>query len=134
MYAASADPWRLDSRWYEHRKYAITLSVLPRRRYRHAFEPGCSIGVLTELLLQRCDLVTSTDVAPAALDRADRRLRAAGQRERVILHQHSIDQPWPTGDFDLVMLSEVAYYLEADTLRAVLDRERARLADATTVV
>jgi hypothetical protein len=44
MHAASSDPWQLDTRWYEQRKYAITLSVPPRRRYRRAFEPGCSVA------------------------------------------------------------------------------------------
>ena len=48
MYSESVDPWQLQSRWYEQRKYAITLALLPYARYRHAFEPGCSIGVLTE--------------------------------------------------------------------------------------
>ncbi len=45
MYAASADPWGFTSRWYEKRKYALTLAMLPRERYADAFEPGCSIGV-----------------------------------------------------------------------------------------
>jgi SAM-dependent methyltransferase len=134
MYAASSDPWQLDTRWYEQRKYAITLSVLPRGRYRHAFEPGCSIGTLTERLTERCDLVTATDVAVAALRGADRRLRVAGRRDQVNLLQRSLDQPWPTGGFDLIVLSEVGYYLRADTLRAVLDRERPRLADGATIV
>jgi hypothetical protein len=40
LYATSDDPWQLSSRWYEERKYSITLSLLPRPRYRHAFEPA----------------------------------------------------------------------------------------------
>ena len=67
MYTESADPWQLQTRWYERRKYAITLALLPYARYRHAFEPGCSVGVLTEHLVHRCDHVTATDVAVAAL-------------------------------------------------------------------
>jgi hypothetical protein len=133
MYAASDDPWQLSSRWYEERKYAITLSMLPRPRYRHAFEPGCSIGTLTERLAVRCDAITATDVAAAALDHADRRLRAAGRREQVNLMRHSLDEPWPKGDFDLVVFSEVGYYLHAETLRWVLDREHSRLNGVTVV-
>ena len=68
IYAESADPWQLSTRWYEQRKYAITMALLPFRRYRHAFEPGCSIGTLTEQLAGRCDHVTAVDVADAALD------------------------------------------------------------------
>ncbi len=54
MYAGTEDPWQLSTRWYEQRKYAITLGLLPQRHYRHGFEPGCSIGTLTALLAQRC--------------------------------------------------------------------------------
>ncbi|MFE7421819.1 hypothetical protein [Rhodococcus sp. NPDC057529] len=55
MYAASPDPWGFGDRWYEQRKYALTLAALPRPRYRRAFEPGCSIGILTAALAHRCD-------------------------------------------------------------------------------
>ena len=78
MYAQSADPWDLSARWYEQRKYAITLALLPRQHYRHAFEPGCSVGVLTALLSERCTRVTATDVTAAALDGAQRRLGDLG--------------------------------------------------------
>jgi hypothetical protein len=133
-YAESADPWQLEARWYERRKYAITLALLPHPRYRHAFEPGCSIGVLTEHLTRRCDHVTATDVASAALEAADRRLVDAGSRERVALLRSSLDEPWPATQFDLVVLSELGYYLEAAELRTVLDREVARLARGAVVV
>jgi SAM-dependent methyltransferase len=133
-YAGSADPWQLAARWYERRKYAITLALLPYPRYRHAFEPGCSIGVLTEHLTRRCDHVTATDVAAAALDAADRRLVDAGSRERVTLLRSSLDEQWPATQFDLVVLSEIGYYLEAAELRAVCDREVARLERGTVVI
>ncbi len=40
MYASAADPWGFEDRWYEQRKYAISLAQLPAARYRRAFEPG----------------------------------------------------------------------------------------------
>ncbi len=120
--------------WFTRRKYAIELAMLPYRRYRHAFEPGCSAGLLTELLTERCDRVTATDVDVAALNATDRRLQHAGRRGQVVLLHGSLDQPWPPGGFDLVVLSDVAYYLPADVLRTVLDRECPRLAANATVV
>ncbi|WP_425294960.1 SAM-dependent methyltransferase [Mycolicibacterium vanbaalenii] len=134
MYAESADPWHLQARWYEQRKYAITTALLPYPRYRHAFEPGCSVGVLTEKLLDRCDHVTSTDISVGALDATHRRLLARGMRDRVTLLRGSLDQPWPAGPFDLVVLSELCYYLQPELLREVLDREVPRLGPAATVV
>jgi trans-aconitate methyltransferase len=131
VYAASTDPWRMAERWYEQRKYSITMAMLPDERYRHAFEPGCSIGMLTERLLERCDHVTSYDVAQAALDTTRGRI---GERPDLTLVRSSLDAPWPGADVDLVVISEVAYYLSGPTLRSVLDRESARLAAGATVV
>ncbi len=134
MYAEAEDPWSLGARWYEERKYAITTAMLPYRRYRHAFEPGCSVGVLTERLLQRCDRITAIDVSVAALDATHRRVSAAGSAGRVDLRRGSIDAAWPSGPFDLVVLSEVCYYLQPETLRTVLEREIPRLPRPATVV
>lgn len=134
IYAGDADPWHSTSRWYEKRKYAITMALLPNRRYRHAFEPGCSIGTLTAMLALRCDHITAVDVAGAAVSVANERLRAARLRGQVTLARASLDAPWPPGPFDLVVLSEVAYYLEADTLAAVLRRECPRLLPGATVI
>ena len=68
MYQAAADPWGFEDRWHEQRKYAISLAQLPAARYRSAFEPGCSVGVLTRLLASRCDTLLSCDVAAAAVE------------------------------------------------------------------
>jgi methyltransferase family protein len=92
------------------------------------------VGVLTELLSRRCDRVTATDVAASALDATHRRLVQAGQRDGATLLRASLDQPWPSTTFDLVVLSEVCYYLQPATLRTVLDREVPRLAPGATVL
>lgn len=134
MYSRSPDPWELGTRWYEQRKYAITLALLPRQHYRHAFEPGCSVGVLTALLTERCAQVTAGDVAAAALESARRRLVDSGRHDQVTLLRRSMDDPWPPGPFDLLVLSEVGYYLTPDTLRRTLDRELPRLAEGATVI
>jgi hypothetical protein len=134
MYAKSCDPWQLAGRWYEQRKYAMTMAMLPRPRYRHAYEPGCSVGVLTELLTARCDHVTATDVAPMALETTAKRLERGGRSEQVTLDRRSLDSVWPADAFDLVVLSEVAYYLDTESLRAVLDRECPRLATGATLI
>ncbi|MBB3604415.1 hypothetical protein FHT40_004093 [Mycolicibacterium sp. BK556] len=134
LYDGSSDPWQLSSRWYERRKYAITMALLPDDRYRHAFEPGCSVGVLTEQLTTRCDHVTATDIAEAALRQADLRLRQCGRREAATLLRQSFDMPWPAADFDLVVISEIAYYFDSSSLRSILDRELPRLGAHVTVV
>lgn len=117
MYAADPDPWGFGSRWYERRKYALTLACLPRERYRRVFEPGCSVGVLTELLAGRADHVDAGDLVPLAVEQARARLEAAGCGDRVGIRQWDLRDPWPDERYDLVVLSEVLYYLDADEAR-----------------
>jgi len=118
MYAAASDPWGFEERWYEQRKYAVTLAQLPAARYRSAFEPGCSIGVLTHLLARRCDALLSCDVAAGAVS-------AAAQRTRdlcpVRVERRDIPGQWPSGRFDLIVFSEILYYFGDRDLEQVLD-------------
>ncbi|MGI5232016.1 class I SAM-dependent DNA methyltransferase [Actinoallomurus sp. CA-142502] len=115
VYAASSDPWGFTSRWYEERKYALSLAMLPRRHYEDAFEPGCSIGVLTAMLAPRCDRLLSCDVSPEAVRQA--RERAPGAR----VERRTLPQDWPDGTFDLIVFSEFLYYLGTADLGRVLD-------------
>ncbi len=116
-YASSADPWGLAERWYEARKYALTVALLPRQRYGAAFEPGCSIGVLTAQLAPRCDRLLACDVVPDAVAAA--RSRAAGL-PGVRVERRVIPGEWPPGSFDLIVLSELLYYFDDADLGQVL--------------
>ena len=119
LYSRNPDPWGLESRWYEERKRAITMAALPRPRFERALELGCSIGVLTAQLAPRCDTLVATDFVAAALDQARVRLDAATNVEFL---QSALPDQWPGGDFDLIVLSEVGYFLTAEDLRAVGQR------------
>jgi predicted TPR repeat methyltransferase len=117
MYDESTDPWNFATSSYEQRKYALTINSLPRERYRNAFEPGCSIGVLSELLASRCERLLATDIVSSALEQAKKRLR---KYENVVVESRAIPESWPDEVFDLVVLSEVAYYFDAGSLRDIL--------------
>lgn len=118
MYATTDDPWHFATSSYEQRKYALTIESLPRKRYRNAFEPGCSIGVLSEKLAPRCNRLLATDIVPCALEQATRRLI---DHENVMVEYRAIPESWPDETFDLIVLSEVAYYFDSDTLRDVIE-------------
>ena len=113
------DPWGFTDRWYEQRKRAVTLASLPRPRFRRALEVGCSIGVLTSDLAPRCDALLALDVAGAAVALARERTRALPS---VRVEQMAVPAQWPEGTFDLVVLSEVGYYLSLDELTSLCDR------------
>ncbi|MBO3095593.1 PIG-L family deacetylase [Cellulomonas dongxiuzhuiae] len=134
-YARHADPWGFTDRPYEARKRALTLAALPDARYARALEVGCAIGVLTAELAARCDELTGTDVADAALERARERLADAPhvQVVRGALGGTG-DDALPGGPFDLVVLSEVGYYLSWADLTAALPDLLTRLARGGTVL
>lgn len=113
LYQASPDPWGFADRWYEERKRAVTLAALPEPRYLSAFEPGCSIGLLTLGLAQRCDSLLASDLSPFALREASERLRGWNN---VYLEHQCLPRDWPPGKFDLVVLSEILYYLSPTDL------------------
>jgi SAM-dependent methyltransferase len=117
LYAASPDPYGLAERWYEARKYAVSLALLPSERYGAAFEPGCSIGVLTARLAARCDRLLACDAVPAAV--ASARARTA-ELPSVRVERRAIPQEWPPSSFDLIVFSELLYYFDDADLDRVL--------------
>jgi SAM-dependent methyltransferase len=117
MYAAAADPWGFGDRWYERRKYALTIASLPEPRYVSAYEPGCSIGVLSALLAERCESLLCTDGSAAAVSKARARLETA---RGVTVEQRWLPDDWPDATFDLVVLSELLYYFDAAALPGLL--------------
>ncbi len=130
-YARDPDPWGLASRWYEARKYALTLAALPEARYRRAFEPGCSIGVLTAGLAERCDYLLAADGVEAALDQARTRVERLGHVDTARL---IVPQDWPEGPWGLVVVSELGYYLDRSDLARLLDRAAATMEPGATLV
>ena len=50
------------------------------------------------------------------------------------LDKASLDQPWPAGPFDLVVLSEFGYFLPVENWQAVVDRTVTSLAAEATVL
>jgi trans-aconitate methyltransferase len=119
MYATSDDPWGFRTRWYEERKRAVTLAALDRPRYHRGFEPGCSVGVLTAGLAERCDALLASDVDPSAALAARSAVQAY---PHVVVEQRSVPDNWPDGTFDLVVVSELGYYLDARALRDLVRR------------
>lgn len=117
MYAENDDPWGFETSWYEQRKYALSLAALPAQRYRRALEPGCSNATLTRLLAPRCDELIAFDFVPTIVELARRNVADLGQ---VSVLQREFPNFWPPGQGDLVVWSEVAYYLDrAGSIEAI---------------
>ena len=131
LYAGSADPWGFTTRWYETRKYAVSLALLPGQRYRDGFEPGCSIGVLSAQLARRCDRLLCWDGSAAAVRSAAARTAAMPNVE---VQRRTIPADWPPGQFDLIVLSEILYYFGGRDLARVLGLTAGALRPGGTVL
>ena len=127
VYRANPDPWNFASSPYEAAKYAATLAALPRPRYAAAFEAGCSIGILTSQLAPRCGQLLSIDVSELALRAARERCAAL---ENVRFEQRTLPGEFPAGPFDLIVVSEVGYYLAMPDLLKLRDLAVRQLAPA----
>lgn len=110
VYDANEDPWNFETSEYEAAKYAATISALPRKQYENVLEIGCSIGVLTQLLAKKSIYLLATDVSQKALDLAAKR---CGNLSNTFLKKMSFPKELPEESYDLIMISEVAYYLSA---------------------
>ncbi|EIZ79857.1 type 12 methyltransferase [Novosphingobium sp. Rr 2-17] len=116
MFRETSDPWNLETSAYERDKYLQSIRALGRRVYDRAFEVGCAKGVFTQMLVSHCRSLLSIDVSETALKAARQRNVAARQVAFDVMRFPGIA---PSGTFDLVVLSEVAYYWDdADIARA----------------
>lgn len=109
--------------WYEARKRDVLLAALPRERFRRTLELGCATGVLTARLAERSDATVGVDIAEAPLQ------EARWNAPTATFERLTVPDEWPDGAFDLVVLSEVGYYLSAADLERTVDRALDSLSD-----
>ena len=133
LYAASDDPYASRQRWYEARKRAVLLAAVPQARFQRAYEPGCGIGELTLALAPRCDALLASDFTAQAVALARERTAALSH---VQVARHTLPADWPhdAGGFDLIVLSEVGYFLQRSDMQRVADCCALSLEDGGTLV
>lgn len=130
LYRDSDDPWGFRSSAYEQAKFRATAAALARPRYCSALELGCGNGELARHIAPRCDRYAGVDAVATALDAA----RLAVPAGRFV--QAFLPCPLPDGPHDLILLSEVLYFLGVpglDSLARQITRRWPR-AEVLTVV
>ena len=113
LYGGNPDPWSFETSEYEKSKYEATIAAIPDGKYAQALEIGCSIGVLTKMLSRKCDHLISMDISETALDKA--RTRMEGDSKVSFIHG-GIPIDYPKQNFNLIVMSEVGYYLSKEDL------------------
>ncbi len=117
LYGRSIDPWNFQTSPYEREKYASTVDALDGRQYRNAVEVGCSIGVLSAMLAKRCDRFLGVELNAKAARLAQERLSYIKSAQVLVAE---VPKSWPRDRYDLVVLSEVLYFLSADEIERVV--------------
>jgi SAM-dependent methyltransferase len=115
-YQHSEDPWNFASSDYEQSRYTTMLGFLEGRQYDRAFEPGCSIGEFTKRLAPLCKQLIASEISSTAARQARRRCERIAN---AMIICKSFPQFIPKGTFDLIVLSEIAYYFDANELTAL---------------
>src|SRR5215472_2964545 len=121
-YRFSLDPWEVTSHspYYEQLREFICRS---HDRWNKALDCGCGEGHFTSQLMGLCNEVHGVDVSKTAIE------RARTQYPNVFWHNKDVrninDLDLPSKSFDLIVCSQLLYYLawsEATALLTNLDR------------
>lgn len=117
IYESNEDPWDFETSAYEAEKYVSTITALPNKHYESVLEVGCSIGVLTMLLARHSTNLLAIDISQKALDIAARR---CNKISNITFKKASFPKELPEHQFNLIVVSEVVYYLtETDWQSAI---------------
>ena len=118
LYREKGDPWEFETSPYEAAKYARTLDALPAEHFGKILEVGCANGVLTAKLGARCDDLLAVDVSDTALTAAGER---CADQPHIRFEKRQLPGEAPDERFDVILLSEVVYYLDRDDVRRLAD-------------
>lgn len=125
------DPWNYTTSWYERRKRALTLAALPEESYGSGLEIGCSIGTLSIEVAARCTRFLGVDASGKALVQAAGRLSGHPHAQT---EQLTVPQQWPEGRFDLIVVSEVGYYVAPEELTELLEHVKRSMIPGGTLL
>ena len=109
-YWKCTDPWLLQSDPMGQEICDAIHAALSKEKYLSAVELGCGNGALAGRLRQRCNSYVDVNGAESALLAARQSVSGSG----TILRDFPC--PLPDGNHDLIILSDILYFLNADEI------------------
>lgn len=131
MFRKDADPWNYAASPFEAWKRGRLMRACGGRLYGRGFELACANGETTRRLATKCLSLLAVDASETAVREARRRTRGLDNIEfrRVVLPAAT-----PRGPFDLIVASEILYYLRHDDMMILLGQLERALAPGGRLV
>ena len=108
MFRADPDPWNYATSPFEAYKRNILLKACGERIRGRGLELACANGETTRYLVRICLSLLALDASPTAVREARKRLAGVG---RARVGHALLPDEFPRGRFDLIVVSELLYYL-----------------------
>lgn len=122
MFQRDSDPWDYAGSPFEAFKREVLLRACGARTYGRGLELACANGETSRRLARRCLGLLAVDASPTVIAAARKRVRDP----RVTFAVARLPSETPRGPFDLIVASEIFYYMS----RFDMDRLLGRLAKA----
>ncbi len=120
LYDTTDDPWHFRTSTYEQIRFGATVASLEGRHYAQLLEIGCGNGELARQLHSSTHRYVGVDASLVALEAAKRAVPHAEFEERFL------PCDLPNGQFELIVLSEVLYFLDRAGLASLAGQIRHR--------
>lgn len=114
----NSDPWNYEGSDFEAFKRRVLLQACGTRHYGRGLELACANGETTKVLARRCLKLLAVDGSKTAVDVAHRRTR---HLPNVEVRQARLPSQMPRGPFDLIVVSELLYYLTPRDMEQMLE-------------
>ncbi|TFF18367.1 class I SAM-dependent methyltransferase [Jiella endophytica] len=131
LFRADPDPWNYAGSLFERNKREVLLKGCGPRCRGRVLELACANGETTAALRRSALRLVAQDASPTALAHAAARNVGA---KNVRFVRGLLPQGLPRGPFDLIVASEILYYLPRRDLEACLRRIEAALAPGGRLV
>ena len=131
MFRSNVDPWNYATSPFEAFKRGVLLRACGDRFYARGLELACANGETTRALAPRCRRLLAVDAAPTVVAEAQRRTQ---RLPGVTVRHATLPADMPRGPFDLIVASEILYYLQPGDFRRVLRQLLAATAPGGRIV
>lgn len=130
MFQRDPDPWDYASSRFEAHKRRVLLRACGPGRAVRGLELACANGETSRRLIRRCSRLLAVDASPTVIAEARRRVPS----RRVAFAVAHLPRETPVGPFDLIVVSELLYYLRRPDMDRLLDQLDGALAPGGRIV